>query len=104
MASEALDIPDLNTLFMITSRREVEQSVGRILRKINPNVRPLVYDFTDALPSFISQGENRKKLYNKMGFEIKIINVENNNIISSCMLNSNIVNNKNVKKSLQFID
>ena len=104
MASEALDIPDLNTLFMITSRREVEQSVGRILRKINPNIRPLIYDFTDTLPSFISQGENRRKLYNKMGFEIKIINVENNNIISSNMLNSNIVNNKTVKKSLQFID
>jgi superfamily II DNA or RNA helicase len=100
MASEALDIPDLNTLFMITSRREVEQSVGRILRKINPNIRPLIYDFTDTLPSFISQGENRKKLYNKMGFEIKLIKVENNNIISSCMLD----NNKIIKKNLQFLD
>jgi superfamily II DNA or RNA helicase len=103
MASEALDIPDLNTLFMVTSRREVEQSVGRILRKINPNVRPLIYDFTDLLPSFISQGENRKKLYNKMGFEIKLIQIENNIIISSQMLD--IKNNKNVNcNKLKFID
>lgn len=74
MASEALDIPDLNTLFMVTSRREVEQSVGRILRKINPNIRPLIYDFTDSLTVFINQGYNRKKFYKKMGFEIKITN------------------------------
>ena len=74
MASEALDIPDLNTLFMVTSRREVEQSVGRILRKINPNIRPLIYDFTDGLSVFINQGYNRKKFYKKMGFEIKITN------------------------------
>jgi superfamily II DNA or RNA helicase len=49
MAAEALDIPDLNTLFMVTSRREVEQAVGRILRKINPNIRPLIYDFTYSI-------------------------------------------------------
>ena len=33
MASEALDIPELNTLIMATPRRKIEQSVGRILRK-----------------------------------------------------------------------
>ena len=33
MASEGLDIPTLNTLIMTTPRREVEQSIGRIIRK-----------------------------------------------------------------------
>jgi len=70
MASEALDIPDLNTLFMVTSRKEVEQSIGRILRKIDLNIRPIIYDFVDQLPSFINQSRVRKKFYNKMGFEI----------------------------------
>ena len=82
MAAEALDIPDLNTLFMVTSRKEVEQAVGRILRKINPNIRPLVYDYTDQLPSFIRQNKSRRKLYIKMGFEIKNINVSNNEIVN----------------------
>ena len=82
MAAEALDIPDLNTLFMVTSRKEVEQAVGRILRKINPNIRPLIYDYTDQLPSFIRQNKSRKKLYNKMGFEIKVIDVVDNEIIN----------------------
>ena len=82
MAAEGLDIPELNTLFMVTSRREVEQAVGRVIRKIDPNVRPLIYDFTDQLNCFINQGNNRRKLYKKMGFAIKIIDVKNNNIIN----------------------
>lgn len=81
MASEALDIPDLNTLFMVTPRREVEQAIGRVIRKILPNTRPLIYDFTDQLPSFVKQGYNRRKMYNKMGFEMKVIEVKENEII-----------------------
>ena len=75
MASEALDIPDLNTLFMVTSRKEVEQSIGRILRKIDVNTRPIIYDFVDQLPSFINQSRVRKRLYIKNGFEINTIEI-----------------------------
>jgi len=89
MASEALDIPDLNTLFLVTARKEVEQAVGRILRKIVPGIRPIIYDFVDQLPSFINQGRCRKRFYNKMGFQINIINVENNIIINK--ENNNII-------------
>jgi superfamily II DNA or RNA helicase len=78
MASEGLDIPELNTLFMVTSRKEVEQAVGRVIRKINPNVRPLIYDFIDQIPCFVNQGRIRRRLYKKMGFEIKIIEVKDN--------------------------
>lgn len=81
MASEALDIPDLNTLFMVTSRREVEQAIGRVIRKIIPHVRPIIYDFTDQLPSFVKQGYHRRRLYKKMGFEMRIIEVEENEIL-----------------------
>jgi superfamily II DNA or RNA helicase len=83
MAAEALDIPTLNTLFMVTPRREIEQSVGRILRKIDMNNRPIIYDFVDELPTFINQGKYRHKFYNKMKFEQNIINVENNIIIDT---------------------
>ena len=82
MASEGLDIPELNTLFMVTSRKEVEQAVGRVVRKIDPNIRPTIYDFTDQLPSFINQGRHRKRLYKKMGFDIIISEVKNNEIIA----------------------
>ena len=88
MASEGLDIPELNTLFMVTSRKEVEQAIGRVIRKVNPIIRPLIYDFTDQLSSFINQGRHRRKLYKKMGFEIKITEVKNNIIIREECLNN----------------
>ena len=109
MASEALDIPDLNTLFMVTSRSKVEQSIGRIIRKININVRPMVFDFTDQLPVFINQGYQRKTLYRKMGFEIKTFNVLNNDVISSKIeekINSNntIDSNNTIESNNSNID
>ena len=108
MASEALDIPDLNTLFMVTSRREVEQAVGRVIRKIDPNVRPMIYDFTDQLPTFVRQGLHRRRLYKKLGFEVKIIQVINNEIKNELNLEEiNEINNvvyENTINECDFID
>ena len=107
MAAEGLDIPELNTLFMVTSRKEVEQAVGRVVRKINPNIRPTIYDFTDELPSFINQGRHRKKLYRKMGFEIKITQVKNNEIINIIKCNDIDKNNiitKVENEDCEFLD
>lgn len=100
MAAEGLDIPSLNTLFMVTSRKEVEQAVGRVVRKINPNVRPMIYDFTDQLPSFVNQGRHRRKLYKKMGFEVMVTEVKNNDIIREYSINDV----KDIKKTVDKID
>lgn len=82
MASEALDIPALNTLFMVTPRREIEQSVGRILRKKDHPVKPLIIDIADQLKSMINQSKHRKRYYKNKKYQIKIIEVDNNKIIS----------------------
>lgn len=81
MASEALDIPTLNTLIMATPRRSIEQSVGRILRTKNHEVQPLIVDIVDQLPSFNSQGLARRKFYKKLKYTIRLIDVEENEII-----------------------
>ena len=107
MAAEALDIPALNTLFMVTSRREVEQAVGRIIRKIDPLVRPTIYDFTDMLPSFVRQCNNRIKLYKKMGFEIKTIEVKENEIIGESEVTYNSNKNEDIIETdgkVEFLD
>jgi len=103
MASEALDIPELNTLFMVTPRSEVEQTVGRILRKININIRPIIYDFVDQLPSFINQYKKRNKLYLNMGFEINYINCINNEIINNEIVHNDNIDN-DINDNCDFID
>jgi len=105
MASEALDIPELNTLFMITPRKEIEQAVGRITRKKDHTVQPLIIDIVDQLPSFARQGLYRRKFYIKKEFIIKLYEVEENVIINEIPFNQkkneNIVINTN---DINFVD
>jgi len=82
MASEALDIPSLNTLIMSTPRTNIKQSVGRILRKKNLLIQPLIIDYIDQLNSFVRQGESRKRFYRKLNYTIFQIDVEDNIILS----------------------
>jgi len=81
MASEALDIPSLNTLIMVTSRRNIEQSVGRILRKPDNEIQPIIIDFNDKLPCFQNQGNARKKYYIKKKYNILTYDIKDNEII-----------------------
>ena len=67
MSSEGLDIPTLNTIVLTTSRKNVEQSVGRILRKQSGyDVQPLIVDIVDELKQFKNQGNIRKRYYKKI--------------------------------------
>jgi len=95
MASEALDIPDLNTLVMTTPRKEIEQTVGRILRKVH-EVQPIIVDIVDQLPSFSRQGMVRRKFYKNNNYVIKIYEVEENKII-------NIIDESEISKHKQII-
>ena len=81
MASEALDIKGLNTLVMATSKREIEQTIGRITRDPNTKVRPLVIDIIDDLDSFVNQSYARRKFYRTNGFQMIYYEVDNNEIV-----------------------
>lgn len=78
MSSEGLDIPTLNTIVLTTSRKNVEQSVGRILRKQDGyDVEPLIIDIVDNLEQFKRQSNIRKRHYKKITNEKNIINYNN---------------------------
>ena len=72
MASEALDIPSLNTLFLVTPLSTVEQQVGRIQRQ-KPSERkyiPLTVDIWDDFSIFKTQGIRRIQFYKKNGYDV----------------------------------
>ena len=89
MAAEALDIPALNTLIMTTPRKEVEQAVGRITRKKDHPVQPTIIDIVDNLNTFNRQGQYRQKFYSKKKFQIKLINVKEDEIIDEKLIENN---------------
>jgi superfamily II DNA or RNA helicase len=70
IASEGLDIPDLNTLILATPSTDIEQSVGRILRKYH-EIHPVIIDLVDHFGNFKKHFAIRKKLYNAEEYVIE---------------------------------
>jgi superfamily II DNA or RNA helicase len=79
MASEGMDIPKLDTVILASPKSDIQQSVGRILRK-KPEDRtyiPLIIDIQDMFSMFINQGKKRIKYYDKCKYNIKYIELNN---------------------------
>ena len=70
MCSEGLDIPSLNTEFLITPKTDIIQIVGRILRAKQKNINPIIYDFVDSHDVFQRQWLKRKSYYKKQNYKI----------------------------------
>jgi len=72
MASEGMDIPKLDTVFLASPKSDVEQSVGRIFRQ-KASVRkfhPLIIDIQDHFSMFQKQCEKRISFYHKSNFTL----------------------------------
>lgn len=73
MAKEAMDIPYLDTLIMANSKGEIEQAVGRVMRRKEYPIErpPLVIDYVDQFSSFAKQAEKRMAFYKKHHYPVK---------------------------------
>jgi superfamily II DNA or RNA helicase len=60
LAYEGLDIPSLNTLFLVTPHSDVKQAVGRITR--TPGTKE-VFDFVDKWSLLAGMFYKRNKVY-----------------------------------------
>ena len=80
MASEGLDIKELNSLIFATPKSDVIQSTGRILRK-NHSITPIIYDIVDNISVFNAQSKKRIKQYIDKNYEISYYNTKDDNII-----------------------
>jgi superfamily II DNA or RNA helicase len=74
MASEALDIKTLDTLFMVSPKTNIIQSVGRILRERND--RKMIIDLVDNHDTFINQWNKRRIYYRRENY--KILQIDSN--------------------------
>ena len=76
MCKEGFDVETLNTLVMATSRPDVDQIIGRILRtdKTVRKIHPLILDIVD--PAFRRQFQQRLSLYNAREYSISKIQLE----------------------------
>lgn len=66
MASEGLDIPELDTLMLVTPTSDPEQAVGRILRLSPGKQQPIVVDFVDDVGWCEKQAAKRGEVYARL--------------------------------------
>lgn len=84
LAKEGLDINDLNVLIMATPQKDIEQAVGRILRKqIQDNdIYPIVVDVCDVLHIFNKWYPEREQFYNKQEYLVENHKVFETNLLT----------------------
>jgi superfamily II DNA or RNA helicase len=73
MAQEGLDIDKLNTLLLITPKKNVTQALGRVMRRIlkTGDLRPLIIDVADDLSIYVKQSAVRLKQYEKNEYKVE---------------------------------
>lgn len=69
MASEGLDIKTLSTVFMLSPKTDVVQTIGRVLRE--KHGKALVIDLVDSHQVFQNQMRKRLTYYKKMKYNIQ---------------------------------
>ena len=76
LAKEGLDIPDRNALVWLTPPGiEIEQPVGRILRKFHA-VNPIVVDFVDNTGNFVKHSGERDKWFEEEDYVLQHSDLE----------------------------
>jgi superfamily II DNA or RNA helicase len=108
MASEGLDIKNLDTLILATPKSNITQSIGRILR-IQADKRtyiPTVYDIVDNISVFMNQGKKRYSDYVSKEYNVEWFNVIDTIITKTDdkFLYASSTNKKNDVIDDQFID
>lgn len=73
MASEGMNVPELDTLILASPKSDIVQSVGRILRKKQEDREkvPLVIDIIDPHDSLIRQSKKRETFYNGCEYDVQ---------------------------------
>ena len=77
MAEEGLDCKELDTVYLVSPKSNIEQAVGRILRKeaSKRDKIPQIVDIIDCFSSFEKQGIKRLKFYKKNKYNIEEIDL-----------------------------
>ena len=79
MSSEGLDIPSLDAAIFTTPKSSIEQSIGRITRKVHEDM-PIAYDIVDNFSVFPNQLKKRQRVYKRLKYDVYMgtLNINNN--------------------------
>jgi superfamily II DNA or RNA helicase len=84
MAHEGLDIKHLNCVVLASPKKDVIQSVGRIMRKIliAGDLKPLIIDISDRIDLIDNWAKKRYVHYKKCGYKIEDYYLKDNKFVT----------------------
>jgi superfamily II DNA or RNA helicase len=99
LAEEGLDISRLNTIVLTTSKKNVIQAIGRILRNVlaTGDVAPLIIDMYDKISIYRFHGIQRKRTYITSKYNVEHYFLYNNTIVSSDEFNALVCDTQTYK-------
>lgn len=102
MAAEGLDIDSLNTLVLATPKKNIIQSIGRIMRKPikEGSIKPLVIDIADDFSVFCNWTKVRLNYYSNQQYTVDHYRAKND----KCIDLYEYVKNKGIVKDTKNID
>jgi superfamily II DNA or RNA helicase len=89
IANEGLDIKHLNTIILASPKKDIVQSIGRIMRKVLcvGDIRPMIIDIGDDLDAIANWINLRNNIYRKCQYEIQHFYLKNNTFLSNIEYN-----------------
>lgn len=89
IANEGLDIKHLNTIILASPKKDVVQSIGRIMRKVLQigDIRPMIIDIGDELDAIGNWIKIRNNIYSKCKYEIQNFYLKNDRFLTNIEYN-----------------
>ena len=85
MAAEGLDIPTLDAAIFASPKSNIQQSIGRITRKVHKTL-PIAYDIVDNFSIFPNQYKKRLRLYKKLNYNISTTQITINTELTDSLI------------------
>ncbi|VBB18057.1 superfamily II DNA or RNA helicase [Yasminevirus sp. GU-2018] len=106
MAHEGLDIKHLNTVILASPKKDVMQSIGRVMRTIlqTGDVRPMVLDFADDIHAIGGWLKIRQAIYTKCKYEIENYYLVDDKFVTSFEYNGIDLTKEDVHHEDSFIN
>ena len=106
MANEGLDIKHLNTVILTSPKKDIIQSIGRIMRTIlkSGDIRPMIIDFADDLYVINNWLKSRTTIYFKCKYEVQHYYILDNNFKTSLEYNGIAISKNNIHHKNVYIN
>lgn len=106
IANEGLDIKHLNTIILASPKKDIVQSVGRIMRKVLQvgDIRPMIIDIGDELDVISNWIKIRNNIYCKCRYEIQNFYLKNNIFLTNIEYNGMTLTNEDIHHKDYYIN